>query len=270
MKNKLLIIASALILLLAACSEQQSIARRFVKNNKHTVVTLYMPERLIKRNLRNDSIPAELADSSLQTQIAYLEKQVKVIDKVNDDKLLDIIYLTMQSTLTDYGLTVEYWEDENSQPDSTHWVIEIPRIEVTEVCEPQQFCGWINYNKYCMDVPVDLVNVAAWFNIANDTVFSMTFTEQNYFNDTDVDFDVDYQSNKIVARTSCDTINIDGFYQFAKILGKLYAGYCYDFMMNKYIDSQQDGRIDTIYRFRYDPYERYFYQTQRDYLIEIK
>ena len=141
--KKLILILSAAILLLFSCSEQQSVARRFVKNNRNTVVALYLPDRLEKRNLRNDSIPEYLADSSLQTQIAYLEKQVKVIDKVNDDKYLDIIYLTMQETLKDYGLSVEYWENETSQPDSTHWVIEIPRIEITEVCEPQRFCDWV-------------------------------------------------------------------------------------------------------------------------------
>lgn len=269
MKSRIIILISALILLLSACSEQHSIARRFVKNNRKTVVALYMPERLVKSNLRNDSIPDELADSSLQTQIAYLEKQIKVIDKINDDNFLDIIYLTMQKTLKDYGLTVGYWENETLQPDSTHWVIEIPRIEVTEACNPEQFCGWIDYNKYCMDVPVDWVNVATWFNIANDTTFTMTFTEQNYFNDTDVRYDLDSRNN-VIAKISCDTINIDGFYKFATLLGKLYAGYCYDFMLNKYIDSQQDAPADDLYRYRYDPYERYFYQTKRDYLIEIK
>ena len=59
----------------------------FVKNNKNTVVALYMPERLVKKNLRNDSIPEHLADSSLQMQIEHLEKQVKVIDKV--DRVVD-------------------------------------------------------------------------------------------------------------------------------------------------------------------------------------
>ena len=270
MKNKLIIIAATVILLLAACSEQHGIARRFVKNNRNTVVALYMPARLVKRNLRNDSIPEHLADSSLQVHIEYLEKQVKVIDKVDDDKFLDIIYLNMKESLNDYGLTVEYWEDETSKPDSTHWVIEIPRIEVTEMWEPEKFCGWVNYHKYCMDVPVDMVNVAVWFDLANDTTFSMTFTEQNYFNDTDVTFDVDYQTNKVYARTYCDTISIDGFYHFASILGRLYAGYCYDFMMNKYIDNHDTEPIDTINRYRYDPYERYFYKTDRDYLIEIK
>ena len=268
--KKLIFILSTAILLLLSCSEQQSVARRFVKNNRNTVVALYLPERLDKRNLRNDSIPEYLTDSSLQTQIAYLEKQVKVIDKVNDDKYLDIIYLTMQETLKDYGLSVEYWENETSQPDSTHWVIEIPRIEITEVCEPQRFCDWVYEHRYCADVPVDLVNVAVWFNLANDTTSTMTFTEQNYFNDTDVTFDIDYQNSKVITKTYCDTINIDGFYKFATILGRLYAGYCYDFMMNKYIDNHQFEPIDTINRYRYDPYEKYFYRTDRDYLIEIK
>ena len=268
--KKLILILTAAILLLLSCSEQQSVARRFVKNNSKTVVALYLPERLEKRNLRNDSIPDYLVDSSLQTQIAYLEKQVKVIDKIDDDKLLDIIYLTMKSTLKDYGLTVEYWENETSQPDSTHWVIEIPRIEITEANEKQRFCDWVYGNRYCLDVPVDLVNVAIWFNIANDTTSTMTFTEQNYFNDTDVVFDVDYERNKVISKTYCDTISIEGFYKFATILGRLYAGYCYDFMMNKYIDNHQVEPIDTLYRFRYDPYERYFYRTNRDYLIEIK
>ena len=268
--KKYILILSATILLLLSCSEQQSVARRFVKNNRKTVVALYLPERLIKKNLRNDSIPAGLADSSLQTQIAYLEKQIKVIDKINDDKYLDIIYLSMKDALKDYGLDIEYWETETSQPDSTHWVIEIPQIEVTEVCEPQQFCDWVGDYRYCLDVPVDLVNVAIWFNLANDTTFVTTFTEQNYFNDTDVSFDIDYQNSKVVSKTYCDTINIDGFYRFASILGRLYAGYCYDYLLNKYIDKNEKGPIDPDNRYRYDPYERYFYKTDSDYLIEIK
>ena len=270
MKRYIALSVLAAILLLLSCSEQQSVARCFVKNNRKTVVALYLPDRLEKRNLRNDSVPEFLADSSLQTQIAYLEKQVKVIDKIDDDKLLDIIYLTMKETLKDYDLKVEYWENENSQPDSTHWVIEIPRIEITEANEKQRFCDWVYEHRYCADVPVDLVNVATWFSLANDTISTMTFTEQNYFNNTDVTFDVDYQNSKVISKTYCDTINIDGFYKFATILGRLYAGYCYDFMMNKYIDNHEVGTIDTINRYRYDPYERYFYRTDRDYLIEIK
>ena len=256
--------------MLLACSEQQGVARRFVKNNRNTVVALYVPQKLVKRNMRNDSIPEHLADSSLQIQIEHLEKQVKVIDKIDDDKFLDIIYLNMTKTLKDYGLTVEYWEDSISQPDTTHWVIEIPRIEITEANEKQRFCDWVYGNRYCLDVPVDMVNVAVWFNLANDTTSTMTFTEQNYLNDTDVVFDIDYERNKVISKTYCDTINIDGFYKFATILGRLYAGYCYDFMMNKYIDNHEVGTIDTINRYRYDPYERYFYRTDRDYLIEIK
>jgi|GEM_PF-1274084 len=270
MKRNIFIVVLGAILLLVSCSQQQRLARRFVKSNKNTVVALYLPDRPVKKNMRNDEMPAEIEEKSFQEQIDYMEGMIKVVNKIDDDKFLDIVYLTMKETLEDYGLNLEYWETETSHPDSTHWVIDIPRIEITEVSEKQPFCGWVYDSKYCIDVPVDLVNVAAWLSLSNGTTNSMAFTEQNYFNDTDVAFDIDYQSNKVYAKSYVDTINIDGFYRFASILGKLYAGYCYDFMMNDYIDRYQSAPIDTLSRFRYDPYERYFYRTDRDYLIEMK
>ena len=245
-------------------------ARRFVKNNQKTMVALYLPDRLIKKNLRNDSLPAELDTASLQTQIDYMEGQIKVVNKIDDDQFLDILYLTMKETLEDYGLTVKYWEETGKQPDSVHWVIDIPRIEVTEVNDSQLFCDWLYGNRYCTDVPVDLVNVAAWFDLLNGDTDQTAFTEQNYFNDTDVIFDIDYQSGNVIAKSYSDAISIDGFYRFATILGKLYAGYCYDFMLNEYLDKHQDVPIDTISRFRYDPYERYFYRTTMDYLLPMR
>jgi len=270
MKRNIVLLILGAILLLLSCSQQQRLARRFVKNNQKTVVALYLPDRLIKKNLRNDSLPTELGTASLQTQIDYMEGQIKVVNKIDDEHFLDILYLTMKETLEDYGLTVKYWEGTGTQPDSVHWVVDIPRIEVTEVNDSQPFCDWLYGNRYCTDVPVDLVNVAAWFDLLNGETDQMAFTEQNYFNDTDVIFDIDYQSGNVIAKSYSDVISIDGFYRFATILGKLYAGYCYDFMLNKYVDNQQVTPVDANYRLRYDPYERYFYQTSKDYLIEIK
>lgn len=270
MKRNIWILLLGAIVLLLSCSEQHSIARRFVKQNRKTVVALYLPGRLVKQNLREDEMPEELENATLEEQIEYMEGQIKVVNKIDDDKFLDIVYNTMKRTLEDYGLKVQYWEGEDSTPDSVHWVINVPRIEVREINENQEFCGWVYTQRYCMDMPIDVVNVAAWFEFSNGLTNSLAFTEQNYVNETDVMFDVDYQSNKVYANTYVDTINIDGFYRFASLLGRLYAGYCYDFLLNDFIDKRSDEPTDTIYRFRYDPYERYFYKTQSDHLIEIK
>lgn len=269
MKKSVLILFAA-IMLLISCSQQQRLARRFVKDNQKTVVALYLPDRLIKKNLRDDSLPAELDTASLQTQIDYMEGQIKVVNKIDDGKFLDILYLTMKETFEDYGLTVEYWETADSKPDSVHWVIDIPQIEIVEINECRPFCDWIYGNRYCIDVPVDMVNVAAWFDLLNGDTDETAFTEQNYFSDTDVMFDIDYQSGNVYAKSYSDAISIDGFYSFATILGRLYAGYCYDFMLNDYLDRNQDETTDTISRFRYDPYERYFYRTVNDYLFPMK
>ncbi len=270
MKNRIIILISIMMLILVSCSEQRLAARRFVKQNQNTVVALYLPGRLIKQNLREDEMPEILEDSTLQVQIDYMESLICVVNKIDDDEFLDIVYEQMKETLEDYGLTVEYWESENSVPDSTHWVFNIPRIEVVEMNEYQEYCEWVYDYKFCADVPVDLVNVAAWFEFMADTTATMAYTEQNYFSKTDVAFEFDIKSNKVYTKSYIDKINIDGFYRFASMLGKLYAGYCYDYMLNKYVDNNTSSRSDTINKFRYDPYERYLYQTPRDYLIEMK
>ena len=269
MKKYILILAAA-ILLLISCSQQRNMARRFVKQHKKAVVALYLPNRLIKNNLREDIMPAELENASLEEQVKYMQDQIKVVDKIDDDRFLDIIYASMKEALEDYGLTVRYWNDDSAEPDSMHWIINIPRIEIRETGESRDVCRWLYSQRYCVNLPVDMVNVASWFELADGTTDALAFTEQDYFNDTDMTLDFDENTNRVYARTYVDTINIDGFYRFGTLLGRLYAGYCYDFMMYKYVDRYQKDTLDTINRFRYDPYERYLYKTECDYLIEIK
>jgi len=54
------------------------------------------------------------------------------------------------------------------------------------------------------------------------------------------------------------------------MLGRLYAGYTYDFFMNEYVKKEmlreEKDYSDDIY-LRYDPYEGYVYPTWRDRLI---
>lgn len=270
MKSRFCLTVLAIVIVLVSCSQGRKMAGRFVKQNRNTVVALYLPGSLVKQNLREDNMPSELEDATLEEQIEYMEGLIKVVNKIDDDQFLDVLYKNMKETLEDYGLTVKYWEDEYAEADSAHWIINVPRIEVCEANETQDFCDWVYSQRFCTEMPVDWVNVAAWFEFYNSPTSSMAFTEQNYFDNIDVSFEIDYDANRVYAKTYCDTISIGGFYGFASYLGKLYAGYCYDFLMNKYIDNHQVEPIDTINRFRYDPYERYFYRTDRDYLIEIK
>lgn len=269
MKNKILIFAIA-VLFLASCSQKMRLAQRFVERSEGAKVALYVPNTLIKTNLRNDSIPAEMDTLSNEEKIAFLEKQIKVIDKIDDAKFIDILYFSMEKELRVYGLDVEYWDTDSLPADTTRWIIDIPKIEVTEFVDYQRGATRFYDEIVYATVPVDVVNVATWFNLGDAYTTETAFVEQNYSSDFDGYFDVD-ANGKLYARIFADSIDLDGFYRFANMLGKLFAGYCFDYLMNGYIDlNVAPETTDTVNRFRYDPYERYFFKTESDRLVPLK
>lgn len=267
MKKYLLIFAIA-TLFLVSCSQKIKLAQHFVDRSNGIKVALYVPNTLIKNNLRNDSIPCEMDSLSNEEKTAYLEKKIRVIDKIDDSKFIDIVYFSMAKEFRAFGVDVEYWGSDSVQADSTRWVIDIPMVEVTEFVENQIVAADFYGDMVSVEVPVDVVNVSTWFNlndgITNDTVFA----DNNYINDFVGYFDYDL-NGRVYANITADSIDLDGFYRFGAMLGRLYAGYCFDYLMNGYID-KNTVEVDTVKKYRFDPYEKYFYKTETDRLIPMK
>lgn len=268
--KKITLILTVAVLLLISCSQEKKLAQRFVDTSQGAKVALFVPNMLIKNNLRDDTISAEMDTLSNEEKIAFLEKQIKVINKIDDAKFIDILYFSMEKELRAYGLDVEYWDTDSLPADTTRWIIDMPKIEVTEFVDYQRAATRFYDEVVYATVPVDVVNVATWFNLGDAYTTETAFVEQNYSNDFDGYFDVD-ANGKLYARIFADSIDLDGFYRFANMLGKLYAGYCFDYLMNNYIDlNVAPEAADTVNRFRYDPYERYFFKTESDRLIPLK
>ena len=78
--------------------------------------------------------------------------------------------------------------------------------------------------------------------------------------------------NNLITNVELNELSVEGFYDFAVILGKLYAGYSFDYFMNEYVRTEMKKKdmeySDDIYM-RYDPYEMYIYYTRKDRLIEL-
>jgi len=268
--KKRIIIPIIAVLLLISCSQQKKLAQHFVDRSRNAKVALFVPDILIKKNLRDDTIPPEMDTLPNEAKIAYLEKQIKVIDKIDDTKFIDIMYFSMEKEFRAYGLEIEYWPVDSMPADTSRWVIDIPKIEVTEFVDYQKVAARFYDEIVYVTVPVDVINVATWIDLNDDKTNETAFVEQNYSNDFDGYFDID-DNGRVYAKIYSDDINMDGFYRFANMLGKLYAGYCFDYLMNNYIDSNIDAKsIDTVNRFRYNPYEHYLYKTDSDKMTPMR
>ncbi len=257
---------------MSSCSSQKKFAYDFVNKSKGAEVAFYVTDELKKTNLRNDCNPESidlvvLDEDELQDTI---NSRLKILNKIDDEIFLNVLIASFEETLKDYNLDLKYWENENTTPDSLHWVVDLSHIEIQELVNHQlSNCGVEGNYEF---IPTTTVNVAAWFELLNDNNSSFLFTEQNYdeyINDCYYSLD---SLNNLVVNVDLQQISIDGFYDFAVMLGKLYAGYSFDYFMNQYVKKEMQKKgleySDDIYM-RYDPYEMYIYYTGRDKLIEL-
>lgn len=257
-----------------SCSPYKRLAYDFVNKSKGASVAFYVPDDLQKTNLRDDcDIESdEFAEMDENQIIDIVNSRIKILNEIDDEIFLDVMIASFEETLNDYDLNLQYWEDGDSKPDSLHWVVDLSHMEIQEVLTHQYVsCGMDgNYEL----IPLTRINVASWFEVLNDEKSMMVFTEHNY-DDYIADCYYTMDSvNNVVANVEFQSVDINGFYSFAVALGKLYAGYIYDFFMNEYVSKEmmKNGKeysVDDNYM-RYDPYEMYIYYTVGDRAIIIE
>lgn len=269
MRCRNLLMIFLLSMVFVSCSPHKRLAYDFVEHSKDATMSFYVPNELKKTNIRRDCNPSNidlvvLDEEQLRDTI---EARTKIVNKIDDDIFLDVMYASFESTLKDYDVDLEYY-DEEMKADSLHWYVNLSHIEVQEYIEHLlSHCGVDGNFEF---FPSTAVNVASWFEMSDGDTTKLVFTEQNYGGYIeDCYYTLDSLKN-LVTNVDMKHVSVEGFYDFAVILGKLYAGYCYDFFMNEYVKKEmlreEKDYSDDIY-LRYDPYEGYVYPTWRDRLI---
>lgn len=266
--SKILIIF-LLSTMFVSCSPYKRLAYDFVKKSQSATVAFYVPEELKKMNERRDCDPDNvdlvlLEEDQLRDTI---EARTKIVNKIDDDIFLDVMYASFESALKDYDVVLEY-HDEQMKADSLHWYVNLSHMEVQEYIEHLiSHCGVEGNFEFFSSTAV---NVASWFEMDDGDTTKVVFTEQNYGGYIeDCYYTLDSLKN-LVVNVDMQNVSIEGFYDFAVILGKLYAGYCYDFFMNEYVRKalvRKGKEIDDNVYMRYDPYEKMVYFTRSDKMI---
>lgn len=273
MRHKKLLMIFLLSMTFVSCSPHKKLAYDFVNKTRGTSVAFYVPEDLKKTNIRKDCDPniPELFVLDEEQLRDTIEARTKIVNKIDDEIFLEVMIKSFEKTLEDYNLKLEYWEDGNMKPDSLHWIVDLSHVEIQEyLTYSLSECGVESNTEFFL---VTAVNVASWFGLMNNEKSHFLYTEQDceeYIADCYYSLD---SLNNLIANVEYKQLTIDDFYNFAVVLGKLYAGYSYDFFMNEYVKKEMIRRekeySNDIY-LRYDPYESYIYHTRSDRFVPME
>ena len=244
-----------LALLLSSCQAELKLAKNFVAEQANTRVAVYFPEK---------------AQVKVEYNTQY-NRQTDVLQGFNQDMFLDIVYGAYADMLRTYGLDVYILENADSvQVDSVHWLVMLSQMEVSgRITEYEDFL-FSDTDEYSYKHPLNTVNVASWFEISDGEWKPVLFCEHNLIDGFESDVDYSFWLGKIDYNYTIDTLQLDDVYHFAVYLGKVYAGYTYDYMMNNYVGVEMLKRQRMyVHPLRYDPYKKQLRYALEDEFIEL-
>ena len=255
MKTRNTFIGIIIALLFTSCGSEIKLANQFVAQSRQTQAAVYFPE-------------------SAQVTLIQAEDgaYTSVLDSLNQNTFLDVMYLAYADALSQYGVNVYVPDDPDHVPvDSTHWLVVLSHMEIQGL-----FTDYVDrlfdfIDEYEYSFSLNTVNVASWFDINDGEWHPTLFDEHNLVDDFDSYVD---QSSVDVAQYHYDikTITNNDLYDYAVFLGKRYAACTYDYMRNRYIGAEM-RKADKSARFqlRWDPSEKLFYfQQEGEGFIELK
>lgn len=255
--KKLFFIGLLLVLALTGCQAELKLAKQYVAERPNIEAAVYFPEQ---------------ADVKVEYNTQY-GKKTEVLDGFSQDLFLDVMYNAYAETMGDYGVMVYVPEDVNQVPvDSMHWLVMLSRMEISGRITEYEDYLFSDTDEFSYKHPLNTVNVASWFEVNDGDWRPVLFCEHNLMDGFDSYTDYSFWTQNLDYTYTIDTLKLQDVYNYAVYLGKLYAGYTYDYMMNKYVGAElQKKGYGYQIMLRYDPYKRQLrYAEDEDCFIELE
>lgn len=255
MRLKTYILGVVAVLLLSGCSSELRLSRRFVEQSKQYHAAVYFPEEALVTLIQSED-----------------GEYTKVLDSLDQNAFLDIVYAAYAEALGRYGVEVYVPADPDNIPvDTTHWLVILSKVEIQGLFTPYVDQLFDLLDTYEYSFSLNTVNVAAWFDIDDGQWLPTLFYEHNLRDDFRSRVSRS-KENGIQYHYDIQTLSMEDIYNYAVFLGRRYADYTFNYMMNRYVQ-QEMGRKDAVPRFKlyWDPDEKRFdLMEEEEGFLELK
>ncbi len=268
------IISVIFLVALASCSPEKKLAIEFVSQANTKSVLVLTPDYLYKTNLKTylmDSLG--IADDESKDSLLLLHS--KYLSNLDDSLFIANYILGYTKTLGDFGFRV--FDQEQIEDfltiDSNSFQVNIAQIELEETLYTFRDEVMVYDDHYYHDHNLNAVYVNSWFEIVNldeeSTVQHIYFASDMITDMADGSFDYDIFGGKVRYMYNIDSLELKVLYDFGYRLGKEYAGYTFDLLLNDELNKKIDPDLRSSNYWRYEPIDSFFYPATDDRFVPL-
>ena len=261
-----------LALSIQACTIERKTAVAFTKKASVTSLIVLQPDQLFKINQKLyllDSLGP--VDKDREAEV-LLENSLFLKD-LNDSRFVDNYMLGYKNELARFGFHVYDASTMDQLPakDSNVIQVSVAQIELEETLYPFRDETQIYGQNYFHDHQLNAVFVNSWFDITPlNNKSSIYFATDMLVDQVESTFDYDVFSDQVRYMYNLEPMSTDMLYQFAYDLGRVYAGYTFDYLLNTELDRVLPPEDRTDRYWRYDPFSQTFFLAGEDRFISLE
>lgn len=262
--------ASLLLLALFAMGQsERKLAKKFVGMAPTIFVRVVPPPFLYKYNLKTGILDS-ISYSTKREKDSILWVHSSYIQHIVDSVFIAKYVKGYVDELRKYGLHVFL----NHKQDSNAYTVDIAQIELEEQYYFFSDTAYYGNDVYVHHQFLNALDVSSWFSLYGPLIpgkkGKVLFAENLLTDNINGHFDVDPFSGKIEYLYQLDSLTVKKIYGYAQNLGRTYAGYTFDYLLNRYLDKYTPASKRTKRYWRYDPYRKKFFFALDDKFVPVQ
>lgn len=270
------LLAGLISLMLTSCSVERKVARRFVAEADSTSMLVLFPSDIFVVNKKVENDEGSFLFSEAKSDTSLLRNSI-LLPLLNDEAILKPFKESFLKEIASYGFQVY----DTSQMDrfmAIHhpsFILNVAQLELQEYLTSYEDAVTVGDDVYTKVIYLNGINVGVWFEVSpiNDgenSKIPILFATHDLTDRWDGFFVQRFLTGEIEYRLEIDTLQPIDVVNFASYLGRLYAAYTFDYLLNREIRIKTPIQEQTDSYFRYDPFRKRFFVTDQDRFIELE
>ncbi len=264
-----------LVIVATSCSIERQLAKNFVKQAKGMPVLVFFPPEIFVVNQKHD-VNNESFLFSDAVQDTSLYRYSYLLPVLNEKELLGKFNGAFQHELANYGCKVYDTSslEAFSRLESRSVQINVAQLELQEYLTSYEDAIPVGDDKYTKVIYINGINMAAWFelgfvNDSTNTNFPVLYASHDIYDRWNGYFTQRILTGEVQYKLEIDSLQKADVDAFAAYLGRLYAAYTFDYLMNAEITKSVPIERKTSFYYRYDPYSKTIFKTETDRFTEL-
>ncbi|MBW7846764.1 MAG: hypothetical protein H3C41_01615 [Bacteroidales bacterium] len=261
--------------LVFSCSAGRKFARQYAASADSLSVMVLFPPNVFVVNKKQDFTQESFYFAEAMNDTSLFHNSV-LLPLLSDEQLIAPFRTAYLTELSNYGFRV-YDADKMemfSSLTSPSLQVNVAQIEVQEYETEYEDAISVGSDVYTKQIYLTGFNLGAWFELSpinqtNAQHFPVLFATNDITDRWNGYFTQRFLTGEIQYKLIIDSLKVADVQQFVAYLGRLYAAYTFDYLMNARINQQLPEEERGIHYYRYDPYEKRVFTIETDRFTEL-